>query len=182
MSMEFFAWPWAEGFFGDDTRKFRYSHLAGALTFIPYGTMVDHFQHIVYEHPELTPDQRTAEWHKLEEIYMPFRQYEDDPFMERGGYWYHKIHIFLYPFYYINYTLTTLGAMEFKGKMERDRSACWQDYLTLCRDGSAYSYLELLRRAHLSVPFEAGAVKRVMAYPISILRGQMKEIAARYGV
>ena len=55
MSMEFFAWPWADGFFGADARKFRYSHLAGALTFIPYGTMVDHFQHIVYEHPELTP-------------------------------------------------------------------------------------------------------------------------------
>ena len=53
MSMEFFAWPWADGFFGADARKFRYSHLAGALTFIPYGTMVDHFQHIVYEHPEL---------------------------------------------------------------------------------------------------------------------------------
>ena len=55
MSMEFFAWPWADGFFGADARKFRYSHLAGALTFIPYGTMVDHFQHIVYEHPERTP-------------------------------------------------------------------------------------------------------------------------------
>ena len=35
MSMEFFAWPWADGFFGADARKFRYSHLAGALTFIP---------------------------------------------------------------------------------------------------------------------------------------------------
>ena len=58
MSMEFFAWPWAEGFFGEDTRKFRYSHLAGALTFIPYGTMVDHFQHIVYEKPDMTPRQR----------------------------------------------------------------------------------------------------------------------------
>ena len=54
MSMEFFAWPWADGFFGQDARKFRYSHLAGALTFIPYGTMVDHFQHIVYEKPDMT--------------------------------------------------------------------------------------------------------------------------------
>ena len=58
MSMEFFAWPWAEGFFGPDTRKFLYSHLAGALTFIPYGTMVDHFQHIVYEKPDMTPAER----------------------------------------------------------------------------------------------------------------------------
>ncbi len=51
MSMEFFSWNWAENFFGSDTRKFKYGHLAGALTFIPYGTMVDHFQHEVYAHP-----------------------------------------------------------------------------------------------------------------------------------
>ena len=58
MSMEFFAEPWAECFFGDDARKFRYSHLSGSLTFIPYGTMVDHFQHIVYEKPDLTPKEQ----------------------------------------------------------------------------------------------------------------------------
>ena len=51
MSMEFFGWKNAEGFFGPDARKFKYSHLAAALTFIPYGTMVDHFQHIIYEKP-----------------------------------------------------------------------------------------------------------------------------------
>ena len=77
MSMEFFAWPWAEGFFGADARKFRYSHLAGALTFIPYGTMVDHFQHIVYEHPELTPAQRHEEWKKLAAIYQPWMRLDE---------------------------------------------------------------------------------------------------------
>ena len=71
MSMEFFGWQNAEGFFGPDAGKFMYSHLAGALTFIPYGTMVDHFQHIVYEHPELTPAERHAEWKRLMEIYTP---------------------------------------------------------------------------------------------------------------
>jgi oligoendopeptidase F len=58
--MEFFAWPWADGFFGSDTRKFYYAHLSSALTFLPYGTMVDHFQHLVYEKPEMTPAQRHA--------------------------------------------------------------------------------------------------------------------------
>ena len=65
MSMEFMAWPWSEGFFGKDTRKFHYSHLSSALTFIPYGTMVDHFQHIVYEQPDLTPKQRHQVWKDL---------------------------------------------------------------------------------------------------------------------
>lgn len=55
MSMEFFAWPWSEKFFGPQADKFRYKHLSDALTFIPYGTMIGHFQHLVYENPDMTP-------------------------------------------------------------------------------------------------------------------------------
>ena len=103
-----------------------------ALTFVPFGVAVDEFQHICYAHPELTPKERTYQWHLLEEKYIPWRRYENDAFMERGGYWYHKLHIYLYPFYYINYTLTTMGAMEFKKKYAEDKQAAWQDYLKLC--------------------------------------------------
>ena len=94
MSMEFMAWPWSEGFFGEDWRKFHYSHLAAALTFIPYGTMVDHFQHIVYEHPELTPAQRHAEWKRLLGIYMPWQKLDGDiPFYAEGEGWQRQHHI-----------------------------------------------------------------------------------------
>ena len=95
MSMEFFAWPWAEGFFGKDARKFRYSHLAAALTFIPYGTMVDHFQHVVYEKPELTPKERHAVWKELLGVYMPWMKLDGEiPFYSEGEGWqrqHHKI-------------------------------------------------------------------------------------------
>ncbi len=122
MSMEQFAYPYAEWFFGDQADKFRFAHLQEALTFVPFGVAVDEFQHICYAHPELTPKERTYQWHLLEEKYMPWRHYENDPFFERGGYWYHKLHIYLYPFYYINYTLTTMGAMEFKKKYAEDNA------------------------------------------------------------
>ena len=59
MSMEQFAYPYAERFFGDDADKFRFAHLQEALTFVPFGVAVDEFQHICYEHPELTPKERT---------------------------------------------------------------------------------------------------------------------------
>ena len=58
MSMEFFAEAWAELFFGPAADKFRWQHLADAITFIPYGTLVDHFQHECYEHPAWTPEER----------------------------------------------------------------------------------------------------------------------------
>lgn len=169
MSMEQFAYPYAEQFFGKDADKYRFAHLQEAITFVPFGVAVDEFQHIVYAHPELTPKERTYEWHKLEEKYMPWRKYEDDEFMERGGYWYHKLHIFLYPFYYINYTLTTMGAMEFKKRYEEDKEQAWKDYLNLCNAGGSKSYLELLKVANLSVPFEEGSVAKAISYAKKIL-------------
>jgi M3 family oligoendopeptidase len=169
MSMEQFAYPYAEQFFGKDADKFRFAHLQEAITFVPFGVAVDEFQHIMYANPDLTPKERTYEWHKLEEKYMPWRKYEDDEFMDRGGYWYHKLHIFLYPFYYINYTLTTMGAMEFKKRYEEDRDTAWKDYLNLCNAGGSKSYLELLKVANLSVPFEKGSVKKAISYAKEIL-------------
>ena len=80
----------------------------------------------------------------------------------RGGYWYHKLHIYLYPFYYINYTLTTMGAMEFKTKDRKNHEDAWKDYLNLCKCGGSMSYLETLRYAHLMNPFEQGTVEKAI--------------------
>lgn len=176
MSMEQFCYPYAERFFGDKADKYRFQHLQEAITFVPFGVAVDEFQHIIYENPNLTPKERTYEWHKLEEKYMPWRRYTDDPFMERGGYWYHKIHIFLYPFYYINYTLTTMGAMEFKKRYAEDKKKAFADYLALCDAGGSKSYLELLKVAHLRVPFEEGSVKEAISYAKDILLDSIEKM------
>ena len=176
MRMEQFAYPYAEKFFGDKADKFRFSHLQEALTFVPFGVAVDEYQHIVYANPELTPKQRTAEWKKLEEKYMPWREYDDIDFFAKGGWWYHKIHIFLYPFYYINYTLTTMGAMEFKKKMHEDKESAWKDYLNLCKVGGSLGYKETLKYANLSLPFEKGSVKRAVSYAEDILLSQIEKI------
>ena len=162
MSMEQFSYPYAEAFFGKDADKFRFAHLMDAITFVPFGVAVDEFQHICYSNPDLTPKERTAEWKKLEEKYMPWRKYDADDFFDRGGFWYHKLHIYLYPFYYINYTLTTMGAMEFKKKNYENHETAWQDYLNLCKCGGSMSYLETFRYANLSNPFAPGSVARAM--------------------
>lgn len=169
MSMEQFCYPYAEQFFGESADKYRFAHLQEAITFVPFGVAVDEFQHIIYENPGLTPKERTLEWHKLEEKYMPWRDYDVNEFMDRGGYWYHKLHIFLYPFYYINYTLTTMGAMEFKKRYAEDKDRAWADYLALCKAGGSRSYLGLLKVANLHVPFEDGSVKEAISYAKQIL-------------
>ena len=176
MSMEQFAYPYAELFFGDKGEQYRFQHLQEALTFIPFGVAVDEFQHIVYERPELTPDERTAVWRDLEKKYMPWRDYGDDnEFFSRGGWWYHKLHIYHYPFYYINYTLTSMGALEFKKKQAENPKECWEDYKTLCALGGSLGYTDTLKRANLSLPFEDGAVKKATSYALEILEKELEK-------
>ena len=176
MAMEQFAYPYAELFFGEKASQYRFQHLQEAITFIPFGVAVDEFQHIVYENPEMTPNERTAAWSALEKKYMPWREYgEDNAFFNHGGWWYHKLHIYHYPFYYINYTLTAMGAMEFKKKQALDKAACWEDYMTLCKVGGSLGYRNTLKAANLAIPFEKGGVKRAVSYAIDILRAEIEK-------
>ena len=177
MTMEQFAYPYAELFFGDKADEYRFQHLQQAITFVPFGVAVDEFQHIVYANPNMTPKERVSAWRDLEKKYMPWRDYGDNlPFFATGGWWYHKLHIFHYPFYYINYTLTTMGAMEFKKKQAENPKECWEDYKTLCALGGSLGYTDTLKRANLSLPFEDGAVKKATSYALEILEKELEKL------
>ncbi|MGL5549377.1 MAG: M3 family oligoendopeptidase [Culicoidibacterales bacterium] len=163
MSMEFFAWPWMEQFFGDDTQKYYFSHLAGALTFIPYGVSVDEFQHYVYENPQATPAQRKAQWRAIERKYLPAKDYRESPFLEKGTWWYQQAHIFNSPFYYIDYTLAQVCAFQFWAKMQVDREQAFQDYLHLCGLGGTLAFTDLVAAANLQSPFKPGVLAPVVS-------------------
>ena len=161
MSMEFFAWENTEGFFGKDAKKFFYSHLAGAIRFIPYGTMVDHFQHIVYEHPEMTPAERHAEWRRLSGIYMPWARLEDIPFYADGRAWQRQHHIYSSPFYYIDYCLAQTVALEFWAKRLDDKKAAWETYMAYTTAGGSLTFTDLLAHAGLESPFDEACLRHI---------------------
>ena len=162
MSMEFFAWMSAEDFFGSDTRKFLYSHLAGAIKFIPYGTMVDHFQHIVYEKPELTPAERHAEWKRLLGIYMPWLKLDGEiPFYSDGEGWQRQLHIYGSPFYYIDYCLAQTVALEFWALIQEDLESAWKKYIAYTEQGGSKVFTKLLENAGLESPFDEATLKGV---------------------
>lgn len=162
MSMEFFAWPWMKNLFGDKAEKYYYSHLAGAVKFIPYGVLVDHFQHEVYDHPEWTNDERMACWRELEKKYLPQKDYSEIDFLERGGWWMRQLHIFLDPFYYIDYTLAQAAALQFWSRMMKKDPQAFEDYKKLCRAGGTKPFRELIELANLKVPFEDGCLAETM--------------------
>ena len=162
MSMEFFGEEWAEDFFGKDARKFRYSHLSGALTFIPYGTMVDHFQHIVYEKPEMTPRQRHDVWKELLGIYMPWMKLDGEiPFYSEGEGWQRQLHIYNSPFYYIDYCLAQTVSLEFWAMIWEDLKKAWTYYMAYTEQGGSRVFTELLKNAGLESPFDEACLRGV---------------------
>jgi len=162
MSMEFFAWRSAEDFFGKDKRKYLYSHLADSFLFIPYGTMVDHFQHSVYEHPEMTPAERHAEWKRLLGIYMPWLRLDGEiPFYSEGMGWQRQHHIYSSPFYYIDYCLAQTVALEFWEMMQKDHDDAWAYYMAYTRQGGSEVFTKLLKNAGLASPFEEETIRGI---------------------
>ncbi len=161
MSMEFFAWPWAEYFFGPDTRKFRYTHLSGALTFIPYGTMVDHFQHLVYEKPEMSPAERNEAWRELTAVYMPWMRLDDIPFYGEGRAWQRQHHIYESPFYYIDYCLAQTVSLQFWAEIQKDSKAAWEKYMAYTRPAGTKTFKELVAGAGLDSPFGEEAMRTI---------------------
>ena len=163
MSMEFFAWPWAEGFFGEDARKFRYNHLKGALAFIPYGTMVDHFQHIMYEYPEFSPQERHQVWGELLQVYMPWVKLGEVPFYGEAKGWQRQSHIYSSPFYYIDYCLAQTVALDFWARIQEDSRTAFETYLKYSRLGGTLTFTQLLQEAGLGDPFDEETLRRVCA-------------------
>ncbi|HEY4532213.1 MAG TPA: M3 family oligoendopeptidase [Kurthia sp.] len=162
MSMEFFTWPWMELFFKEDTEKYKFSHLAEGLLFLPYGVAVDEFQHVVYENPELTPAERKAAWKEIEAKYLPHRDYDGHDYLEGGAFWQRQAHIYASPFYYIDYTLAQVCAFQFWKRSRENHEAAWKDYLHLCSLGGSMSFTKLVAEANLTSPFEEGCLEEVL--------------------
>jgi len=162
MSMEFFTWPWMDLFFKEDTEKYKFAHLSGAILFLPYGVAVDEFQHFVYENPNISPAERSEAWRRIEKKYLPNRDYDGNDFLEKGGFWHRQSHIFTTPFYYIDYTLAQICAFQFWIKDRKDHQNAWKDYMNLCKLGGSKSFLELVDIANLESPFEGDGVEKTV--------------------
>ena len=160
--MEFFTWPWMELFFKEDMDKYKFAHLSGAILFLPYGVAVDEFQHFVYENPGASPAERNQAWRKIEQKYLPHRDYDNNEHLEQGKYWQRQSHIFSSPFYYIDYTLAQICAFQFWKKDRENHEQAWEDYIRLCKAGGSQSFVELVKLANLQSPFEDGCVKSVV--------------------
>lgn len=166
MSMEFFTAPWHRLFFKEQTEKYEVSHAEDALIFIPYGSMVDHFQELMYTHPEMTPEERNETWLKLERQYRPYLDFEDLPFYSRGAGWQRQLHIYQYPFYYVDYCLAQSMALQFWMESVKDWNAAWKKYLKFVGMGGIRTFVDLIRESGLLSPLDDGSIAKIVE-PVS---------------
>ncbi len=166
MSMEFFTAPWHRLFFKEQTEKYEVSHAEDALIFIPYGSMVDHFQELMYTHPEMTPEERNETWLKLERQYRPYLDFEDLPFYSRGAGWQRQLHIYQYPFYYVDYCLAQSMALQFWMESVKDWKAAWKKYLKFVGLGGTRTFVDLIRESGLLSPLDDGSIAKIVE-PVS---------------
>ena len=171
MAMEFFTDKWYGLFYeGNDGDRYRYEHLVESICNIPYLVSVDEFQHRVFEGGEKSKEDLRKIWKEIEEKYMPWRDYDGDEFLEGGAFWMQKQHIFMYPFYYVDYALAMLCALQFFVRMQSDFDGAWQDYLHLCKLGGSKGYNELLKEANLGSPFEEKTIENVIETVTAVLK------------
>ncbi len=161
MSMEFLTAPWHHLFFGPMTDKYELSHAEDALTFIPYGCLVDHFQYEMYTHPEMTPEERNQTWLRLEKRYRPYIDFDNLPFYARGAGWQRQLHIYGSPFYYIDYCLAQVMSLQFFALSLEDREAAWKKYMDFVRLGGTKTFIDLAHTVDLRSPMDEGCVKDV---------------------
>jgi M3 family oligoendopeptidase len=174
--MELFTWQWMDKFFGLKTKQFRYSHLEQAVTFLPYCCAVDEFQEWVYMNPDTGPAARNAEWKRLEAEYLPWRNYDGLAFNETGRFWQTQLHIFLYPFYYIDYALAQICALQFWSRSQQGEQSfrkAFADYVHICKLGGSQSFLEIVKSAKLQTPFDAACVESVVGNAAAWLERQV---------
>ncbi len=170
MGLEFLTWPHMERFFGERAERFRRNHLTDSLLFLPYGTAVDHFQHLVYERPTATPNQRREMWQEMERKYLPWRRYRDLAHPAGGGFWQLQRHIYINPFYYIDYCLAQTCALQFWIRARKDADEALDAYVALCNRGGRLPFQALVRSAGLASPFDKNVLQQVVKQSQTVLQ------------
>ena len=163
MGLEFLALKEITAFFSpEQAARYRRLKLINTIQRLPYMAMVDAFQHWVYEHPDHSRAEREAHWDALWARFQPGVDYTGEE-AHRQYRWMRQQHIFVAPFYYIDYAIAEVGAMQLWQMAEQDHDQAMKTYLALCHLGGTKSTIAMFESAGLRSPFEAGVLQPLMA-------------------
>lgn len=183
MSMELLAGPYlgtaSGGFYSEqEAARAQIEHLEEIVLFWPYMAVVDGFQHWVYQHPDLAADPGNCDdkWAELWQQYMvgvDWSGLEEE--MKTG--WHRKLHIHLEPFYYVEYGLAQLGAVQVWANSLKDHAAAVAQYRKALSLGGTVTLPELFAAAGARLAFDRDTLQRAVSLVVDRIE-ELSEVEA----
>ncbi len=159
MSMELLGNEFIENFYAPpEAKRARRKHLEGIVEIFPWIATVDAFQHWIYSHPGHTRAERKAAWEQLMRRFggdVDWSRHED----ARAWLWHRQLHIFLHPFYYVEYGIAQLGALQVWANSKRDKARALQNYKQGLALGNSRPLPELFSAAGCKFDFTRATLK-----------------------
>jgi oligoendopeptidase F len=173
MSMELLGNEYLETFYKpEEVRRARRDHLEGIIEIFPWIATVDAFQHWIYTHPGHTPAERTAAWIELMDRFggdVDWGGHE----AARSNLWHRQLHIFIHPFYYVEYGIAQLGALQVWANSKHDRARALRQYQEALALGGSRPLPELFDAAGCRFDFSEKTVKPLM----ELVRTELESVA-----
>ena len=180
MGMELLAAPYLAsskgGFYSEaDAARAVIEHLEGLILFWPYMAVVDAFQHWVYTHADeaMNPAACDGTWGRLWDEYMVGIDYSGLQDVKVTG-WHRKLHIFQVPFYYIEYGIAQLGAVQVYGNALRDQAKAVAAYKRALALGGTAGLPDLFAAADARLAMDS----ETLGAAVALVEGQIEKLEA----
>ena len=159
MAMELLGNEFLEEFYPTaEANRARKTHLEGIIGFFPWMATVDAFQHWIYTHAGHTRAERKAAYLKLMDRFggdVDYSGFEE----VRAHSWHRQLHIFLHPFYYVEYGIAQLGALQVWANSKADKAKALANYKKALALGGSRPLPELFAAAGCKFQFDAATIK-----------------------
>lgn len=173
MSMELLGNEFIEAFYNPtDANRARRTHLEGIIGIFPWIATVDAFQHWIYTHPGHTREERKTAWLALMDRFggtTDWSGYED----ARAYLWHRQLHIFLYPFYYVEYGIAQLGALQVWANSKADKAKALKAYQDALALGGSRPLPELFAAAGCRFQFDGPTVEPL----VKLVRDELAQLS-----
>ncbi len=159
MSMELIGAEFLEKFYPTaEANRARRTHLEGIISVLTWIATVDAFQHWIYTHPGHNRTERAGAWNALMDRFSGDVDWSGHA-AALSHLWHRQLHIFIHPFYYIEYGIAQLGALQVWANSKRDKVKALADYKTALALGGSRPLPELFAAAGCKFQFDAATIK-----------------------
>ncbi|MDA1653444.1 M3 family oligoendopeptidase [Bacillus cereus group sp. TH150LC] len=166
MTMELFSLNYWDTFYTDkkDLKQAKINFFKDVISYLPVMLIVDQFQHWLYENPTHTSEERNEKYLQLQKHYQSNVIHIDGYENWIATSWLPVLHIFEVPFYYIEYAIAQLGALQMYKQYKEDPEQALENYKKALSLGSSQSIKEVYEAAGIRFDFSSETIKELMAF------------------